>query len=502
MSDPLRRRVEGGGASKATASGNGSSSSLLPPRLFATTKSGKLRWNVNADGQPRDVLGQGGFALVFKAVQTLGDAAPRPVAVKMLPRHLEKHFVEEWRTLLRLRHKCIVQYLGVEESESSLLLILELCDCDLGHAILHNSIDCHVQVALCKQMAEAVAFLHGKGIAHRDLKPSNVLLKDGLVKLADFGLSKCYGLTTGPANVSAFGTEGYQPAEVLHDNVQDVFAADCFALGVILHIIVSRHHPFGDGVAAAVRAFRIMSDEPTIDESLPADAQEFFKRILSTNPLCRPTANDCVQCSLARPTVPKASLASIVIDIAEFLGVRSGEGRVRTSESEFHYLIRGRCSAAISQLAFMVCACACAFVGWLFEKSASICPTACHSGRVSRAPRPASSRAPHRARRSGPMALGCDRPRNRGVGPPTKTAARFLGTKGLGLVWTHQMAAQFFWACWANGEQRGVFEQKLRQSIRRNTVRRPASCAVRVSTSSSTATGAPRRGPQCSCGCN
>eukprot|EP00750_Incisomonas_marina_P002681 INCI12555.2.p2 GENE.INCI12555.2~~INCI12555.2.p2 ORF type:complete len:178 (+),score=23.86 INCI12555.2:1138-1671(+) len=101
-------------------------------------------------------------------------------------------------------------------------------------------------------------------IAHRDLKPANVLLKHGVGKIADFGISIRLG-STRPRHTRSgpFGTIGYQALEVIGDTgiKVDERRADCFSMGIVLHIILTGKHPFGDETQ---RYGRILANNATI----------------------------------------------------------------------------------------------------------------------------------------------------------------------------------------------------------------------------------------------
>ncbi|CCD22561.1 protein kinase PTK2 NDAI_0A04040 [Naumovozyma dairenensis CBS 421] len=115
-----------------------------------------------------------------------------------------------------------------------------------------------------KQIAEAVKFCHDQGIAHRDLKPENVLLsKDGICKLADFGISDWYhkdpnDLTSPIKSCEGMiGSPPYTPPEVMYwdskkhypkelQKPYNPLRMDCYALGIILFTLVNNIIPFID----------------------------------------------------------------------------------------------------------------------------------------------------------------------------------------------------------------------------------------------------------------
>ena len=228
------------------------------------------------------VLGQGAFARVYLARETA--MGGRLVAVK-----ISRHGAAEAGTLGRLDHPNVVPVHSVQADASSGLSVI--CMPYLGSATLCDLVDRAAaggsppldgdairqaietkaaaevdatrraerlwrgsyvdgvrRIALA--MAEALAFVHSKGILHRDLKPSNVLLgADGQPRLLDFNLSKDDSATEHQIG----GTPPYMSPEQL----QAIFASnslaaatldvrtDLFSLGVILYELLTGRHPFG-----------------------------------------------------------------------------------------------------------------------------------------------------------------------------------------------------------------------------------------------------------------
>jgi serine/threonine-protein kinase len=153
-------------------------------------------------------IGAGGMGEVYKAKDTRLD---RFVAIKTLPdlfaADTERlaRFEREAKTLAALNHPNIAQIYGVEESNSTRALVMELVEGEtLADRIARGAIPIDEALPIAKQIAEGLEVAHEQGIIHRDLKPANVkITSDGRVKVLDFGLAK---LTESSASSAAAGT--------------------------------------------------------------------------------------------------------------------------------------------------------------------------------------------------------------------------------------------------------------------------------------------------------
>ena len=143
------------------------------------------------------LIGKGGMGEVYKAKdQKLG----RDVAIKVLPEEFAKdadriaRFKREAKLLASLNHPNIAAIHGLEESDGTHFLVLELIEGDtLADRIKGGAIPVEESLKLALQIAEALEAAHEKGVIHRDLKPANIkVTPDGKVKVLDFGLAKAY----------------------------------------------------------------------------------------------------------------------------------------------------------------------------------------------------------------------------------------------------------------------------------------------------------------------
>ena len=111
-------------------------------------------------------------------------------------------------------------------------MVMELCDGDLRRYTESGAIGENLSMKYLGQMLEGYGELKRLGIVHRDLKPANILLRDGCLKIADFGMSK---LQEGENLLkSHVGTPYYMAPQVLQ-RVEYTSKCDVWSLGIIFY---------------------------------------------------------------------------------------------------------------------------------------------------------------------------------------------------------------------------------------------------------------------------
>src|SRR5262245_9934819 len=162
----------------------------------------------------QSAIGAGGMGEVYRATDiNLG----RQVAIKVLPEAFAQdpervaRFEREAKTLASLNHPNIAGIYGLEKSQGTYALVMELvAGEDLSQRIARGPIPVDEALPIANQIAEALEAAHEQGIIHRDLKPANIKVRpDGTVKVLDFGLAKLAEST--PANTSGFSPLSLSP---------------------------------------------------------------------------------------------------------------------------------------------------------------------------------------------------------------------------------------------------------------------------------------------------
>jgi serine/threonine protein kinase len=222
-------------------------------------------------------LGAGGMGEVYRASDS---KLNREVALKVLPQEFARdsermaRFKREAQLLASLNHPNIATIFGLEETNGSFALIMELVEGEtLAERIAQGPIPLDDALPIAKQIADALECAHEKGIIHRDLKPANVKINpDGVVKVLDFGLAKALDgqgsssdLAKSPTiSIAAtqagiiLGTAAYMSPEQAKGKGADR-RADIWAFGVVLFEMLTGKQAFigetvSDTLAGVLRA--------------------------------------------------------------------------------------------------------------------------------------------------------------------------------------------------------------------------------------------------------
>ena len=235
-----------------------------------------------------DLLGEGGFAAVFRVRQP---ALNRDVAVKVLDLGLTpspglaERFVREARTSAQLEHPHIVPIYKVGGYKNEVLYIVMRC---VDGPSVRQLIDTHRRLSvadaarIARQVADALGCAHAHGVVHRDVKPDNILLDGaGHVLVTDFGIAKA----AQEASVSQLTTEGMvvgtphymSPEQATGERVDA--RSDIYALGIVLYQLLAGAPPF-DGESAQSILMKQATVDPVPIQRVRGDVPQALAAVL------------------------------------------------------------------------------------------------------------------------------------------------------------------------------------------------------------------------------
>lgn len=133
---------------------------------------------------------------------------------------------------------------------------------------------------IIRQMALGLAVAHQRGVVHRDLKPANVLIDEqGNALITDFGVARSVGATGLTASGVVVGTPAYLSPEQAQALPVDG-RSDLYALGLILHELLTGKLPFADGTPSEMMIQRILQ-APALISSLRADLPPWVVQLVA-----------------------------------------------------------------------------------------------------------------------------------------------------------------------------------------------------------------------------
>lgn len=192
-------------------------------------------------------LGSGAMGVVWRAQDpVLG----RTVAIKTISASLgsdnenKERFLREARAAAQLNHPNIITVFDFGQADNELYMAMELLEGkDLKELITQGMLTFDQKLDIMEQVADGLAYAHGRDVIHRDLKPGNIHVQpNGQVKILDFGLARLGSSDLTKTGV-VMGTPNYMsPEQVMGERVDA--RSDVFSAGAVFYELLTNRKPF------------------------------------------------------------------------------------------------------------------------------------------------------------------------------------------------------------------------------------------------------------------
>ncbi len=242
-------------------------------------------------------IGRGGMGIVYRARDR---RLKRQVAIKLLPPELafrsdiKSRFLREAETAAQLSHPNIVPIYTVDEQEQLVFFVMAYVSGDNLAKRLHERGVLTVDETrkVLREVADALAYAHDRGVVHRDIKPDNILLDavTGRSMVTDFGIARAMdsgGDNRLTATGIAIGTPAYMSPEQAAGDREIDGRSDLYSLGILGYQMLSGEPPFSAGSTPAMLV-KHLSERPIPVEQrragLPIDLARAVMMLLEKEP--------------------------------------------------------------------------------------------------------------------------------------------------------------------------------------------------------------------------
>jgi serine/threonine protein kinase len=235
-------------------------------------------------------LGRGGMGIVYRAKDR---RLKRTIAIKVLPPELayrseiRTRFLREAETAAQLSHPNIVPIYSVDERDGIVYFVMACVDGVNVARKLHEQGRLPIAESrrILKEVGEALAYAHARGVIHRDIKPDNILLdsETGRAMVTDFGIARA--VQEGDARLTAtgvaIGTPAFMSPEQAAGDKEIDGRSDLYSLGVVAYQMLTGELPFAAASTASMLMKHLTERAVPVEHKRPEIPPDFAATVMT-----------------------------------------------------------------------------------------------------------------------------------------------------------------------------------------------------------------------------
>jgi predicted Ser/Thr protein kinase len=242
-----------------------------------------------------ELVGKGGMSSVYRARDRLLE---RTVALKLLHEHYSRdedyveRFRREARAAAKLSHPNVVTVIDRGQADGRQFIVFEYVDGENLKQLVEREGRLPVRTALELgiEIGRALAYAHESGLVHRDVKPQNVLLRNGEVKVTDFGIARSLDVKSGLTETgTVLGTSDYIAPEQASGRHVGTHS-DVYSLGIVIWELLAGSPPYPGESFLAVAMRHVNDPVPSISSvrpEVPPRLETALRRAMAKEPADR-----------------------------------------------------------------------------------------------------------------------------------------------------------------------------------------------------------------------
>ena len=267
-------------------------------------------------------LGRGGMGIVYRAKDR---RLKRTVAIKLLPPEfafrsdIRSRFLREAETAAQLSHPNIVPIYSVDERDGLVYFVMACVDGDNLAKVMHDRgrLSPEDTRRIVREVADALAYAHARGVVHRDIKPDNILLdgEGGRALITDFGIARAAEAATRlTATGMAIGTPAYMAPEQAAGDREVDGRTDLYSLGIVAYQMLAGELPFAATSTAAMLVKHISERPIPLEQrraDVPTDLARAVMMLLEKDPADRFPSAAALSVALETGNVPAGRASAL-----------------------------------------------------------------------------------------------------------------------------------------------------------------------------------------------